>query len=153
YFERLMQRMAADPRIGTCSGKPYFRTRAGRLCSEAIGDEMSAGMTKFYRRDCFRQIHGFVREVMWDGIDCHRCRMDGWIACSWDEPELRFLHLRPMGASDHGLWTGRKRHGRGQWFMGTGVFYMLASAAFRMTRRPFVAGGLGILAGYFGSMV
>src|SRR5205823_8190194 len=24
YFERLMQRMEDDPRIGTCSGKPYF---------------------------------------------------------------------------------------------------------------------------------
>ena len=25
YFEILIDRMEADPRIGTCSGKPYFR--------------------------------------------------------------------------------------------------------------------------------
>jgi hypothetical protein len=148
YFAGLMRRMAAEPRLGTCSGKPYFRTAGGRLVSEGVGDEMSAGMTKFYRRECFEQIRGFVREVMWDGIDCHRCRMLGWMACSWDEPELRFLHLRPMGASDRGLWQGRKRHGRGQWFMGTGPLYMFASALYRSVRRPYVVGGLGMLAGY-----
>jgi hypothetical protein len=36
---------------------------------------MSVGMTKFYRVSCFKEIGGFVRQVMWDGIDCHRVRM------------------------------------------------------------------------------
>ena len=72
--------MEAEPRLGTTSGKPYFiRARDGALVPEVCGDEMSVGMTKFYRTACFREIGGFVREVMWDGIDCHRCRMLGWI--------------------------------------------------------------------------
>jgi hypothetical protein len=60
---------------------------------------MSVGMTEFYRTACFLDIGGFVREVMWDGIDCYKARQLGWIACSWDEPELRFEHLRSMGSS------------------------------------------------------
>src|SRR5205807_1275955 len=103
YFELLMQRMEAEPRLGTCSGKPYYPMSDGRLMSEDCGDETSVGMTKFYRVECFRQVGGFVREVMWDGIDCHRCRMLGWIARSWDDPELRFVHLRPMGSSENGI--------------------------------------------------
>jgi hypothetical protein len=90
---------------------------------------------------------------MWDGIDCHRCRMLGWMACSWDEPEIRFLHLRPMGASHKGIITGRMRHGFGQWFMGTGFVYMTASSLFRMTRPPLLVGGLAMWAGYVQSMV
>jgi glycosyltransferase involved in cell wall biosynthesis len=159
YFEILMDRMEANPRIGTCSGKPYFpapsnveKSFDGELVSEACGDENSVGMTKFFRRECFAEIGGFVREVMWDGIDCHRCRMLGWQACSWDEPELKFMHLRPMGASHKGIFTGRMRHGYGQWFMGTGFFYMTASAAFRMTRPPRVFGGLAMWTGYVKSM-
>ena len=88
-----MDRMETEPRIGTASGKPYF-VRPGltdsdvrfplvdleKLVSEKIGDENSVGMTKFYRTGCFQQIGGFVREVMWDGIDGHRCRQLGWIA-------------------------------------------------------------------------
>lgn len=154
YFSTLMDRMEAEPRLGTCSGKPYFRDpRTGRLVSEACGDEMSVGMTKFYRVECFRQIGGFVREVMWDGIDCHRCRMLGWIARSWDDPDLRFVHLRPMGSSQRGIVTGRMRHGFGQYFMGTGLAYMTASAIFRMARPPFVIGGLAMWWGYVRSLL
>jgi len=148
YFELLITSMHANPRIGTCSGKPYFDAGDGKLVSEACGDEMSVGMTKFYRTECFREIGGFVREVMWDGIDCHRCRMLGWIACSWDDPQLRFTHLRPMGSSQKSMWVGRQRHGFGQWFMGTGFVYMFASAVFRMTRPPYFVGGFGMLWGY-----
>jgi biofilm PGA synthesis N-glycosyltransferase PgaC len=142
--------MAHDPRIGTCSGKSYIH-QDGKLVSEKKGDETSLGMTKFYRLSCFEEIGGFVSEVMWDGIDCHRCRMLGWIACSWDDPEIRFIHLRPMGSSQVGVFTGRMRHGYGQYFMGTGFIYMLASAVYRVAERPLVIGGLAILWGWLNS--
>jgi biofilm PGA synthesis N-glycosyltransferase PgaC len=154
YFETLVQRMEDDPALGTCSGKAYFPDpRTGRLISEGCGDETSLGMTKFYRTDCFRQIGGFVRQVMWDGIDNHRCRMLGWKARSWDDPQIRFTHLRPMGSSYRGIWTGRKRHGFGQYFMGTGPAYLLASAASRLFKRPPVIGSLAMLAGYLQAML
>jgi glycosyltransferase involved in cell wall biosynthesis len=171
YFELLMRRMEAEPRIGTCSGKAYFPARDGAghigpdraprfpivdldaFVSERIGDDHSLGMAKFYRASCFEQIGGFVRELMWDGIDSHRCRQMGWIAVSWDDPELRFIHLRPMGTSHRNWWTGRVRHGFGQYFMGTGPVWMLASAAFRMTRPPVLLGGVAMLWGYFRSMI
>ncbi len=165
YFELLMERMEAEPRLGTCSGKPYFfrpgaddrepgfpLQESAALVSEKVGDENSVGASKFYRTACFRQIGGFVREVMWDGIDGHRCRQRGWLAASWDDPDLRFIHLRPMGTSHKGWWTGRMRHGTGQYFMGTPPIYMLAAAAYRMTRPPVVVGGLAMLHGYFRSM-
>jgi glycosyltransferase involved in cell wall biosynthesis len=165
YFAALMDRMEAQPRLGTCSGKAYFvRGDPGtpmpfplgadpRLVSERIGDDVSVGASKFYRVSCFRQIGGFVRAVMWDGIDTHRCRQLGWIATSWNDPELRFLHLRPMGTSHKSWWTGRARHGSGQYFMGTSPVWLLASAAFRMTRPPLVIGGVAILYGYLRSLL
>lgn len=150
YFEELMKRMEANPRIATCSGKAYIE-RDGRVIDERHGDETSLGMTKFYRVPCFKSIGGFVREVMWDGIDCHRCRMKGWIACSWDDPELRFVHLRPMGSSQTGIYTGRMRHGYGQYFMGTGFVYMLASALSRLNEKPYLLGSLAMLWGWLKS--
>ena len=152
YFETLMERMDAEPRIGTASGKPYFVNPTGRKVMETCGDENSVGMVKFYRTECFTEIGGFVRELMWDGIDCHRCRMLGWIAVSWDDPAVNFEHLRPMGTSHKNWWTGRVRHGVGQYFMGTGVSYLFASAAFRLIRPPVVLGSTAMVWGYFKSM-
>jgi len=148
YFETLMEKMEADPRIGTCSGKPYFKDAAGLQVMETCGNENSVGMVKFYRTQCFTEIGGFVRELMWDGIDCHRCRMLGWVAVSWDDPDLNFEHLRPMGTSHKNWWTGRTRHGIGQYFMGTGLAYLLASAAFRITHPPAVIGSAAMVWGY-----
>lgn len=154
YFETLINRMNDNPRIGTCSGKAYFKDKStGKLVSEKCGNEMSVGMTKFYRRTCFEEIGGFVRQVMWDGIDCHKCRQLGWIAASWDDPELNFIHLRPMGSSQVGIFTGRMRHGFGQYFMGTGLIYMTASSVFRMLHPPYFIGGLAMWWGYVKSML
>jgi hypothetical protein len=142
--------MQENPRIATCSGKSYIQ-EGNELVDENHGDETSLGMTKFYRVSCFEAIGGFVREVMWDGIDCHRCRMKGWIACSWNEPDLRFVHLRPMGSSQTSIYTGRMRHGYGQYFMGTGWLYMLASALSRIKEKPYVLGSLAMFWGWLRS--
>ncbi len=150
YFEILIKKMAVNPRIGTCSGKAYIENH-GHIVNEGHGDETSLGMTKFYRVSCFKAIGGFVHEVMWDGIDCHRCRMKGWIACSWDEPELRFVHLRPEGSSQQSVYTGRMRHGFGQYFMGTGFVFILASAIYRMREKPYVLGSVAMLWGWLRS--
>ncbi len=148
YFRALMARMQANPRIGTCSGKPYFRSASGQMISEKCGDEMSVGMTKFYSSTCFREIGGFVPEVMWDAIDCHKARQLGWIACSWGDPDLRFEHLRPMGTSQKGVLTGRMRHGYGQYYMGSDFFYFTATCVYRIVHPPVVIGGLATWWGY-----
>ena len=150
YFEILITRMQANPRLATCSGKPYNMIN-GEFVSEMRGDEMSVGMTKLYRMSAFIQIGGFVREVMWDAIDCHKCRQLGWQAFSWDEPDLRFNHLRMMGSSQHNIIVGRMRHGFGQHFMGTNPVYMAATCVFRATKPPYVIGGLAMFWGYLKS--
>lgn len=147
YFETLIERMQADPRIATCSGKTYIE-QAGELVYERHGDENSIGAAKFYRVSCFKAIGGFVREVGWDGIDGHKCRMNGWIAVSWDVPELRFIHLRPQGSSHKGVYTGRVRQGYGQYYMGTGFLFLFASAVSRMNQKPYVLGQLAVLWGW-----
>ncbi len=78
YFETLMLRMDENPRLGNCSGKPYFVGTDGDLVSEGCGDENAIGASKFYRRECFKQIGGFVRQVM--------CMMRGHI---WSVPRCK----------------------------------------------------------------
>ena len=150
YFELLLDEMARDERLGSVSGKPYFC--AGDvlrdLKSERIGDDVSAGMTKFYRRAFLDDIGGLVRGLIWDGIDCYRGRMLGWRSRSIEDPELRFIHLRPMGSSDKGILNGRRRLGEGYWFLGAAPMFVLASAIYRLKHKPAVVGSLATLQGY-----
>jgi len=149
YFEELIERMEADPRLGTCSGKPWFdHPVSGKRVPEVCGDEMSVGMTKLYKVSCFRDIGGFVREVMWDGIDCHRARMLGWKAKAFNDESLRFLHLRAMGSSDKNILRGRVRSGFGNYFMGTSPLYLAAIAVNRLFQHPTISGSLATIWGY-----
>jgi hypothetical protein len=74
--------------------------------------------------------------------------MNGWIACSWDEPELRFIHLRPEGSSQKSIYAGRIRHGYGQYFMGTGFLFIFASSIYRLNRKPYVLGSAAMIWGW-----
>jgi cellulose synthase/poly-beta-1,6-N-acetylglucosamine synthase-like glycosyltransferase len=147
YLERILGHFDRDPALAAASGK-VFRRQGSELVEEFMIDDMVAGQFKLYRRDAFEKIGGFVREVMWDGIDFHRARMAGYRTASLHDPELRILHLRLMGSSDRTVYTGRLRWGRGQWFMGSALPYVVASGVLRMRERPYVIGGLLIIIGY-----
>lgn len=147
YIECLLEHFEADPSLGAASGKVYRLEGAG-LSEEFMIDEMVAGQFKFYRRDVFERIGGFVREVMWDGIDFHRARMAGVRTASIADPDLNIIHLRLMGSSDRSIYRGRLRWGGGQWFMGSCLPYILASGAFRAREKPYLMGGLLIIVGY-----
>lgn len=153
YFESIIRQMEADPFLANFSGKAYLREADGRLVSERLGDENAVGQTKFYRTSAFKTIGGFVRQVSWDGIDGHMCRMKGWVARSEDRPELRFIHLRQMGSSQHSIWVGRLRWGFGKYFMGSALYYVMAVAFYRMFEKPYVIGGWGILWGYLKALL
>lgn len=147
YLEKILGHLDRDPSLAAASGKVY-RREGGRLVEEFLIDEMVAGQFKFYRREAFERIGGFVREVMWDGIDFHRARMVGYRTASLPDPELRIIHLRLMGSSDASIYRGRLRWGRGQWFMGSAFPYIVASGVFRMREKPYGIGGFLIVAGY-----
>lgn len=147
YFANLFERFERNPKLGTASGKCYIPAGES-FVYERTGDDFSHGVAKLYRRACFEQIGGFVPEVMWDAIDCHRCRMLGWEAASYDDPELKIHHLRQMGSSFRSVYHGRRRWGRGLYFMGSHPLYMAAVTAYRLAERPWILGGLCIGWGY-----
>ncbi len=56
-----------------------------------------------------------------------------------------------MGSSQVSIYTGRMRHGYGQYFMGTGFLFLAASAIYRINQKPYVLGSLAILWGWLQS--
>lgn len=153
YFAELMARFDADAELGAASGKVINCEIDGLRFEERIMDEQVSGAAKCYRVSVFKAIGGFVRAVMWDGIDTHRVRMLGYRSRSFRHPNLEIFHSRLMGSSYRSVYSGRLRWGRGQWFMGSAWWYVLASAVFRMAERPFVIGGFLIFIGYIGGCI
>lgn len=148
YFETLFEKFESDLYLGAASGKLFLDLDDGKLIEERHADEMVVGGMQFYRRKCFEDVDGFVRQVMWDGIVYHRSRMAGWRTWSFRDPDLMIHDHRLMGSSYKSVYHGRIRWGWGQYFMGTHPLYILAIGVYRMLERPFIIGGLLIVAGY-----
>lgn len=148
YLELMIGKLESDPQLAAVSGK-VFRPERGGLVEEFMIDEMVAGQFKLYKRQAFEDIGGFTRTILWDGIDIHRCRMRGYSTLSFHHEDARLIHHRQMGSSDRSVYKGRVRLGRGIWFMGYHPLYAIASGLFRMHERPFLVGGLIIIASYF----
>jgi glycosyltransferase involved in cell wall biosynthesis len=148
YLEKMLDRLESDPQLAAVSGK-VFRPENNRYVEEYIIDEMVAGQFKLYKREAFERIGGFSRTILWDGIDIHRCRMQGYTTLSFHDPDARLIHHRLMGSSDQNVFKGRVRLGRGIWFMGYHPLYAIASGLFRMREKPYVVGGLIMIASYF----
>lgn len=150
YFQRAIDLLRSEERLASISGKVFNpRLLPGRLVEERIIDEHVAGQAKLYKVEAFKDIGGFVREVMWDGIDCHMARAKGWVVRSVRDSDLNLYHHRLMGSSYKSVLHGRLRWGRGQYFMGSHPLYVLASGVNRLFERPFVIGGVLIIVGYF----
>ncbi|ROP26747.1 glycosyltransferase family 2 protein [Pseudokineococcus lusitanus] len=148
YFAGLMDLLEADHALASVSGRPWFRRPDGTVAWERCGGENCVGMAKFYRREAYEDIGGFVPRLMWDGIDCHESRRRGWRSAAVPDDALAFEHLRPMGSSDRGVLRGRRRHGHGQYLMGSSPLFVLASAARRLADPPALLGSLNMLAGW-----
>jgi hypothetical protein len=143
----MLERLERESRLAAVSGK-VFRPENGGFVEEYMIDEMVAGQFKLYKRSAFDDIGGFTETILWDGIDIHRCRMKGYTTLSFHHPAAKLIHHRQMGSSDVNIFKGRVRLGRGIWFMGYHPLYAVASGLFRMSEKPYVIGGLIIIASY-----
>ena len=62
--------------------------------------------------------------------------------------ELKIIHQRQMGSSDHGIYRGRVRGGLGMWFIGYSLIYVTARSIARLNEKPRVVGSLFTIWGY-----
>ena len=147
HIERILEEMSADPRLGL----------AGICLSDMRADGVAArkpaprwhvrGATKFYRRECYRQIQPIPAHLGWDMIDEVKARRAGWRTESFELPGGDTLHMRPTGQHD-GQLRAYLRWGECAWGYGAHPAFAALGALKRLGWRPYVAGGVLYGAGY-----
>jgi hypothetical protein len=148
YMAFLMQKFSQDPHLGV-AGTPF--TQEGDYDSTRDSFEGSnyvAGPCQLFRRRCWHEIGGYVpnRAGGVDWIAVMTARMKGWTVRSF--PEKRFHHQRSMGTAGRGELAAMFSYGEKDYYLGGSPVWQLFRVAYRMTKKPLVAGGLALLLGY-----
>ena len=126
YWEKLLNRFAADPELGLAGGVRKERTNSGDWHFERPPTDYHVpGALKCYSLACFDAIGGMPERLGWDTIDEVYARMRGYKTRSY--PDLLAIHHRPWGSAD-GSMRGRARHGRCAYIVGFPLPWVLARA-------------------------
>ncbi len=144
YFRRCLTRFAENPRLGIGGGVIY-NDIAGKLVLERHPDFHVRGATKIYRRACWEAIGGLLRVPGWDTLDEVKASMLGWETGSFREISL--IQKRFTGDAA-GQWSNWVKNGRASHICGYHPLYLLAKAAGRAFRTPYLVASLGIVYGY-----
>jgi len=149
YYQLLMERFEADPRLGLCGGavidQHAHRTDNIRAGSE---DFHVAGGVHFFRRQCFEQVGGYTPvEVGGEDVIAEMTAMMlGWRVRSF--PEIEVMHLRPEGFGGAGVLQRGMKWGRRFYLLGYHPLYYFAHCVRRMGKKPMIIGSICQLLGF-----
>jgi biofilm PGA synthesis N-glycosyltransferase PgaC len=152
YYEFLMQRFAADPKLGV-GGTP-FREEGQTYDYRYSSSDHVSGAAQLFRRECFEQIGGYV-PVKGGGIDVIAvlsARMKGWRTHTFTEKVCD--HHRPMSSANYkNKFLANFKLGRRQYCLGFHPLWQTFRAVYQLTRKPYITGGVALFLGYFWSML
>jgi biofilm PGA synthesis N-glycosyltransferase PgaC len=152
YFAFLLDKLAADPRLGL-AGTPFSEN--GETYDYRFSSiEHVSGACQAFRRECFEAVGGYVpsRGGGIDVIAVLTARMKGWRTRTFTEKVCQ--HHRPMGSANHRrrIVADFKLGQRG-YCLGFHPVWQVFRSVYQLTKRPYVAGGCALFAGYFWAML
>jgi glycosyltransferase involved in cell wall biosynthesis len=151
YFAFLLGKFAEDARLGVV-GTPFVEGGVSYDYRFTSLDHVS-GACQLFRRACFEEIGGYV-PVAAGGIDwiaVTTARMKGWKTRTFVEHVC--YHHRPMGTATAGRLQAMYKLGQQDYVLGGHPVWEFSRAAFQATRKPYVLGGLVLLAGYLRALL
>jgi biofilm PGA synthesis N-glycosyltransferase PgaC len=144
YFERLLDKFRAAPRLGI-GGGVRLEPHGDRGRVIPIPRSHVPGALKLYTRECLAAIGGIQEILGWDAIDETYARMRGFETHSF--LELETWHHRSWGTAD-GRLRGRVRYGHSSYIARQGALWV-SLKAFKVAALPPVGlSGLAYLYGY-----
>jgi glycosyltransferase involved in cell wall biosynthesis len=151
YLEFLIGKFVEDDRLGV-AGTPFVENGA-QYDYRFTNVEHVSGACQLFRRACFEDIGGY-RPVKGGGIDwiaVTTARMRGWKTRTFVDRVC--LHHRPMGTAASTAFRALYRLGQQEYVLGGHPLWQVCRAGFQTTRRPYVLGGLLVLAGYVSALM
>jgi glycosyltransferase involved in cell wall biosynthesis len=148
YFEKLLRRFTADPKLGIASGVYLEDLKDRGWTVISMPTYHAAGASKIVRRTCFDEINGFVASRGWDTVDEIRAMARGWKTTHF--PDAQMKHWKPEGAGI-GRWRTNIMHGEIYYLTGGGFLFFAIKVLHRMRSRPYVLNGLALFWGYLRS--
>jgi len=147
YYITIIQRMAANQRLGLAGGFIY-EEKNGIYKERRYNNETSvAHAIQLFKRECFEEIGGYL-ELKYGGPDWVAevtARMKGWEVKAYKDVQVK--HHR-MTTSAEGLVKGRFKQGLMDYSVGSHPIFEVVKCIRRLGGEPYIIGAIVRLCGY-----
>jgi glycosyltransferase involved in cell wall biosynthesis len=152
YLRFLLGKFAADPTLGV-AGTIFKEEGYSSERDSFEGQNHVAGGCQLFRKQCFDQIGGFKANkaggVDWMAVTT--ARMMGWKTRAFRE--MSFFHHRRLGTAELNVVRALFAYGERDYYLGGHPVWEMCRVAYRMTKTPYMAGGLSLGLGYASAML
>jgi poly-beta-1,6-N-acetyl-D-glucosamine synthase len=148
YFEILIERFMANPKLGLCGGLVQDVVDGKiRRSRQYLADV--AGATQFFRKECFKAIKNLIAipEGGWDAITCVQARANGFETQTFSD--LIVEHLKPRNAFVGNPLQRKWLMGTRDYALGNHPFFETLKCLARSLESPIVIGMVYRLAGFY----
>ena len=152
YFSFLLRKLSEDSKLGLV-GTPFKENSKPIYDYRFMSIEHVSGACQVFRRECFEQIGGYV-PVKGGGIDLIAvltARMKGWKTRTFTETACH--HHRKMGTAQTSALMVWYKYGAKDYALGCHPLWELFRMMYQMRKKPFIVGGMLLMAGYLTSLV
>jgi glycosyltransferase involved in cell wall biosynthesis len=147
HFEFLLGKFAEQPLLGV-AGTAFIEGSSLKYDYNLFNLEDVEGQCQIFRRKCFEEIGGYV-PIKNGGIDVipvYLARMKGWK--TWTFTEKTYVHHRISGTGQGSHPGAFFRSGKKDYYLGGHPLWEILRCLYQMKAKPYIAGGLLLLAGY-----
>ena len=147
YIEFLLKKFKEDSALGVAG--TVFREEGYSSERQSFeGQNHVAGGCQLFRKRCFEEIGGFVPNKAGgvDWIAVTTARMLSWKTRSFREKS--FFHYRHLGTAERGVFAAMFSYGEKDYYLGGHPLWEIFRVAYRMTKKPYVLGGIALFLGY-----
>jgi len=148
HFEFLLSKFSLDSRLGV-AGTVFWEPGGYNSATDSFeGQTYVSGQCQIFRRQCYEEIGGYVPSKA-GGIDwmaVTNARMIGWKTRSFREKS--FLHHRPLGTADCGVFAKNVAYGKKDYILGGHPLWEFFRCSYQMTKRPYIVGGAALFLGF-----
>jgi len=152
YCEFLLSKFQEDPRLGVAG--TIFREDGYSSATDSFeGQNHVAGGCQLFRRQCFRDIGGYVPNKAGgiDWIAVTTARMMGWTTRSFREKS--FFHHRSLGTAERSLLASTFSYGEKDYYLGGHPVWEFFRVGYRATKKPYLVGGVALYSGYLSAFL
>jgi glycosyltransferase involved in cell wall biosynthesis len=152
YLEFLLEKFSQISELGV-AGTPFVEDGYSSIADSFEGGKHVAGGCQLFRKKCFEEIGGYIPNKAGgiDWIAVTTARMKGWRTQSF--PEKVFYHHRSLGTGESNKIKSNFNYGRKDYYLGNHPLWEIIRILYRITKRPFVVGGLITMCGYLWALI